>query len=76
MLLPNQMEMLAQLRIQQWEKELQHRKLLAQMASAPKPWQQWMGELMVWGGTRLLCFGARMTQRACPPTLATVGKSA
>lgn len=71
----NQLETLAQMRVQQWEEEIQQRKLLAQVPPSPTHWQQWVGRVIVEIGMSILCFGERMTKRKSPQCLAA-GESA
>ena len=65
MMLPQQWEGVAQERLRSWEKEMNHRQLLAQLPQEPSRWRQFTGGTMVWIGTWLLRWGERMAQHEC-----------
>jgi hypothetical protein len=73
MMVPQQWEDVAQERVRDWEKEMQHRQLLAQVPPTPAPWRRWMGRVMVWLGTWLLRFGERMARRECAECVSVAG---
>ena len=63
MMLPEQWESVVEDRLRDWDKEMQHRQLLAHVPATPSRWQRWAGSAMVWLGTWLLRLGARMARR-------------
>jgi hypothetical protein len=62
-MLPQELEMVAQARIQDWEKNLKQRALLMGVPRQTPYWRQWTGQLMVRAGNWLQCRGQRMAQR-------------
>jgi hypothetical protein len=60
---PQEMEMVAQARMQDWEKKMQQRKLLMQMPRQTPYWRQWVGQMMVRAGNRLQRWGQHVAQR-------------
>lgn len=63
MQLPQDWEGVARERMRSWEKERQHRQLLAQLPSESPRWRRWTGGGMVRIGTLLMRWGERMAQR-------------
>ncbi len=70
MFLPQDWEGVAQERMRSWEKEMQQRQLLAELAQEPPSWRRWTGGGLVWIGTGLLRWGERMAQHECPENIA------
>jgi hypothetical protein len=64
-MLPHNYEAVAQERMRSWEEEIHQRQLLAQLPRQPAAWRLWTGGSLVWLGTWLMRWGARVTPREC-----------
>lgn len=73
MMMPHDLEGVAQERLRDWDKEIHQHQTLAQLPQEPARWRRWTGGSLVWTGTWLLRWGERMAARECQESVTVAG---